>query len=161
MHFDRGVGGRLNAPDGSFGTVYLAQTSRGAFAETFLRQPGRTLVPTSMIAAKAHAIVRTARALRGVQLHGNGLARLGCTAEVCHGPPPYNLGQAWSLALHNHPAHPDGIEYRARHDDDELCYAMFDRSQDALIVHRSEPDLDKDWIYELFDYYGVGLSPTP
>ena len=159
IHFDKSTGGRLNAPDGSYGVLYLANTARGAFAETFLRQPGRTLLPPDMIASKALAIMRATQVLRVVRLHGNGLARLGCTAEVTHGGLPYDLPQAWSRALHAHPSRPNGIEYHARHDDDELCYAIFDDEHVGLPVEQQEPNLNQDWFYELFDYYGVGLAP--
>ena len=40
MFFDRGRGGRWNAPDGGYGVLYVAADLRGAFAETFLREPG-------------------------------------------------------------------------------------------------------------------------
>lgn len=52
IHFDRGRNGRLNAPDGAYGVLYVAQQLRGAFAETFLREPGRTLLPIDRSAAK-------------------------------------------------------------------------------------------------------------
>ena len=38
-YFDRSRIGRLNPPDGSYGVLYPAQDLRGAFAETFLRNP--------------------------------------------------------------------------------------------------------------------------
>lgn len=37
--------GRFNSPDATFGVMYLAEAREGAFAETFLREPGRTYVP--------------------------------------------------------------------------------------------------------------------
>ena len=40
VHFDRSGLSRLNAPDGKYGVLYAAQDIRGAFAETFLRNPG-------------------------------------------------------------------------------------------------------------------------
>ena len=43
IYFDRSKRGRLNAPDSSYGVLYAAAETRGAFAETFLREPGRTL----------------------------------------------------------------------------------------------------------------------
>jgi RES domain len=41
IFFDSGPSGRLNAPDGSYGVLYCAKEPSGAFAETFLRSPGR------------------------------------------------------------------------------------------------------------------------
>jgi hypothetical protein len=44
IFFDRSRDGRLNAPDGSYGVLYVARGTEGAFAETFLRRPGLTLI---------------------------------------------------------------------------------------------------------------------
>jgi hypothetical protein len=53
----------------------------------------------------------------------------------------------------------DGIAYRARHDDNEICYALFDRSKPAMAeVDRDEVLLDADWFYDLLNYYSVGLA---
>ena len=49
LHYDRGRGGRLNAPDGSYGILYLALSPAGAFAETFLRTPGLTLLDPLLV----------------------------------------------------------------------------------------------------------------
>ena len=52
MHFDLSRSGRLNAPDRGYGVLYAAADLRGAFAETFLRTPGRTLLPLDLIRRK-------------------------------------------------------------------------------------------------------------
>ncbi len=88
VFFDRSRFGRFNAPDGSYGVLYVAATAEGAFAETFLREPGRTLLPTDLLASRAYVVLRTTRPLVLVRLGGAGLARLGSTAEVVHGGPP-------------------------------------------------------------------------
>lgn len=59
MFFDLGQGGRLNAPDGAYGVLYAAADAHGAFADTFLRQPGRQQIPDDLLAAKrVHACAR-------------------------------------------------------------------------------------------------------
>ena len=55
IFFDRSRKGRMNAPDGACGVLYAAQGIRGAFAETFLRTPGRKLLPLDLIREKARA----------------------------------------------------------------------------------------------------------
>jgi hypothetical protein len=159
IHFDRGRGGRLNAPDGSYGVLYLALSPAGAFAETFLRTPGRTLLEPGLIAAKAHVEVALTRDAEAIELHGPGAAVLGATAELTHGLLPYDLPQAWSRALHGHPTAADGLAYRARHNDDEICLAVFDRAADAMQVVRQHVNLDADWFYDLMEIYGVGIAP--
>jgi hypothetical protein len=157
VFFDRNLGGRLNAPDGSYGVLYAAQSPAGAFAETFLREPGRTLLALDLLASKAYARLRVLRPLVLIKLGGPGLARLGATAEVTHGGLPYDIPQAWSATLHSHPAKVDGIAYYARHDDEELCYALFDHAPEPVEMAEHVTDLDADWFWRLAERYRVGL----
>jgi hypothetical protein len=160
IYFDRGREGRLNAPDDAYGVLYVAKAPQGAFAETFLRTPGLTQLPTDLLARKAYAKLKVLRPLRLVRLAGPGLARLGATAQVVHGGKPYDTPQAWSGALHAHPGAYDGIAYNARHDDEALCYAIFERAADGLQEVHRETDLDQDWVWDLAEPYGVGLPPA-
>ena len=160
IFFDRSLDGRLNAPDGAYGVLYVAKTEAGAFAETFLRQPGRTLIPTDFLALKAYARLRVLRPLTLIKFSGPGLGRLGATAEVGHGGKPYDASQAWSKALKAHPADADGIAYTARHDDEELCYALFDGRADPVAAIDRVTDLDQDWFWRIAEPYGLGIAPS-
>ena len=159
VFFDRGLDGRLNAPDGSYGVLYTARTLAGAFAETFLRTPGATVIPIDLLAAKAYARLSVLRPLSLIKFSGPGLARLGATAEVVHGPKPYDTPQGWSKALKAHPARADGIAYTARHDDEALCYALFDGGGDIVMEIDRQTELDQDWFWRVAEPYGVGLAP--
>jgi hypothetical protein len=159
IHFDRSRDGRFNAPDASYGVLYTAKDARGAFAETFLREPGRALIPPDLLARKAYVRLRVAHPLVLIKLGGLGLARLGATAEVVHGGLPYDAPQAWSAALRSHPLRPSGIAYYARHDDEALCYAIYDHAAAAIMEEHREPQLDLDWFWDLAEPYGVGLAP--
>jgi hypothetical protein len=77
VYFDRSLKGRLNAPDGSFGVLYTAAQLRGAFAETFLRDPSRTTIPLDLLNRKARVRLRATRDLKLIKLAGIGLGRLG------------------------------------------------------------------------------------
>jgi hypothetical protein len=159
IYFDRGRDGRLNAPDDRYGVLYAAKAVQGAFAETFLRNPGLTQLPTDLLAKKAYVTLKLLRPLKLVKMAGPGLARIGATAQVVHGGKPYDSPQAWSGALHQHPATYDGIAYNARHDDEALCYAIFERAAGALREEARETDLDQDWFWDVAEPYGVGLPP--
>lgn len=159
IFFDRSTLGRFNAPDGSYGVLYAAKEVAGAFAETFLRTPGRTLVDPDLLRRKAYVRICTTTTLTFVRLAGPGLARLGATAEVVHGGLPYDVPQAWSQALARHPIRADGVAYHARHDDTELCYALYERASDAIVEAERQHDLDRDWFWRLADRYRVGLVP--
>ena len=54
---------------------------------------------------------------------------------------------------------PDGIAYLARHDDTEVCYAIFGRDKQCVEAISVERDLNKNEFFELCSHYGVGLAP--
>lgn len=159
IHFGRAGTGRLDAPDGSYGVLYAALEPRGAFAKTFLRVPGRTLLATDLLARRAYSILELTTSLRLVRLAGHGLARVGATAQVTHGGLPYDVSQAWSAALRAHPERFDGIAYHARHDDEAMCCALFDTAAPAIREVSRMLELDQDWFWEIAEPYGVGLAP--
>ena len=159
IYFYRGQDGRLNAPSHTYGVLYAAKTAHGAFAETFLRNPGRTLLPTDLLTSKAYVTIEVLRPMKLVRMAGPGLARIGATAQVVHGGKPYHGPQAWSEALYRHPGNFDGIAYNARHDDEALCYAIFERASAALREASRETNLDRDWFWDIAETYGVGLAP--
>ncbi|WP_245286599.1 RES family NAD+ phosphorylase [Bradyrhizobium sp. ARR65] len=159
VFFDPSRLGRLNAPDGSYRVLYAAREPYGAFAETFLRNPGRTLIDTSLLRRKAYVRLEVTSDLRLIRLAGPSLAILGATAEVVHGGLPYDVPQAWSKALFEHRFRPDGIAYYGRHDDEGLCYAIFDRARASIREIQRELNLDQDWFWQLARRYRVGLAP--
>jgi hypothetical protein len=160
IYFDPGLSGRLNAPDGSYGVLYCAEETSGAFAETFLRTPGRRLIDTDFLSRKAYVRLRVRSELTLIKLAGPGLAILGATAEVVHGGLPYDAPQAWSKTLFGHPVNADGIAYYARHDDEALCYAVFDRASASITEMGRETNLDQDWFWQLALKYKVGIAPS-
>ena len=160
VHFDRSRDGRFNARDATFGVLYLAEAREGAFAETFLREPGRTYVALDLLKSKAYVRFRLTRSVTLIQFTGAGLARLGATAEVCHRGQPYECSQAWSSLLHGHPLRADGILYTARHDDQAILIALFERARDSLAETERLLDLDQDWFWQLAENYGVGIPPA-
>ena len=159
IFFDRGLAGRLNAPDESYGVLYAARKLAGAFAETFLRNPASTQIPLDLLSRKAYARLKVIGTLSILQLAGPGLARVGATAEVTHSGLPYHVPQSWSAAIHGLAQNFDGIAYHARHDDNEVCYALFDRAADRVLEESRIVDLDDNWFWETAGAYHVGLAP--
>jgi len=160
LYFDRSRDGRLNAPDATYGVLYVAKRSEGAFAETFLRSPGRTLIDADLLTRKAYVRLQVGSDLSLIKLAGAGLSVLGATAEIVHSGLPYDTSQIWSKVLSQHPVNADGIAYYARHDDEELCYALFDRCKDRLLEAEKISDLDQEWFWRLAGRYKVGLAPS-
>jgi hypothetical protein len=142
-----------------FRVCYLGEQAFVAFAETLLRAPGTSVVESVDVESRSMARVRVERDLRLVALHGSGLARVGATASVVMGA--YAVCRQWALALHAHPERPDGIRYRARHDDDGFAVALFDRAADAVTERDTHGLLAAEGAEELaawMDRYGVGLA---
>lgn len=133
-------GGRFDAPNGEFGTLYVAEHLKGAFVETALRRANR-IVARPFVEQKAWSVLRPMRELTLVQLHGDGLIHFGVTSDICAGD-DYGPSQALALALYKKfPL--DGIVYRARHNNDEICYALNDRVLPAQL-HVVETSLFAD-----------------
>jgi hypothetical protein len=79
---------------------------------------------------------------------------------VIDGGLPYDAQQSWSKASRDQPSRPDGIAYRARHDDDAICVALYDHTFDSLEeVSRQLDLLKQDWFLELMDACSVGVAP--
>lgn len=159
IYYDCSLRGRFNAPDGTYGVLYAAHRPHGAFAESFLRTSGRRVVDTGLMARKGYTMLKVQRRLKMVHFDGRWLARIGATAAVAHGDPPYESAQAWSKALRGHPSAPNGIIYTARHDPGERCYALFEGPAASLAEVSRDTNLDADWFWQLADHYGVGLAP--
>jgi len=153
-----GPHGRFDAGAAEFRVCYVALSPAAAFAETFLRNPGRRMLDRTFLGSRALTALTNRRPLSLVRLHGPGLAHVGATAEVTHGP-AYELAREWSLALWAHPAQPDGILYNSRHDDDELCAALFDRASEAIGHVRSERLLSSLLLRGLLTRYRVRFDP--
>lgn len=159
IFFDRSRSGRFGSPNGRYGVLYAAMTEAGAFAETFLRTPGRTLIDPAFLRKKAYARLTVGTPLRLVRLCGPAMAKIGATAEVAHGGLPYDVPQIWSESIEAHPIRSDGIAFHARHDDAELCCAIFDRVAASIVEEKRIVDLDQDWFWSLAARYGVGFAP--
>jgi hypothetical protein len=112
-----------------------------------------------LLRRKAYVRLEITADLKLIRFAGPSLAILGATAEVVHGGLPYDAPQAWSKALFEHPLRPNGIAYYARHDDEALCYAIFDRARSTVREIDRETNLDQDWFWQLARRYKVGVAP--
>jgi len=111
--------------------MYLGHDEHCAFIETFGQSTGESLVTVAALRARLLAEVEVTRELRLIDLaDSGGLARIGADGRLLDGS--HKISQRWSFALKNHPANPDGILYRARHDPARMSYALFDNAAGAL-----------------------------
>jgi hypothetical protein len=123
---------RFDPPTRAFRVLYAATDAHGAFIETLGHQTGIRLVTTSALQSRGLAVLRSRSPLRLVDLTGAGLAQIGADERLCAGD--YTVAQRWSLTLFRHPARPDGIYYRSRHDPSRTCAAIFHRAARKVTV---------------------------
>ena len=150
---------RWDAPDAAYGVCYMARAGHIAFAETLLRDLILDVVHEGELAIRSLTLLRVLSPLRLVTMHGRALRAHGADASVVHGP--YTTTWAWSAAIHDHPGAPDGIYYRARHDDSGYSVALFQRAGHKVEPAGSTRLLDPAFAPTLarwLDGYEVGLT---
>jgi hypothetical protein len=124
-------GYRFDAPAGEFRMLYAAERLEGAFVETVLRK-GNRIVARAYVNLRQWTIMRTLRDLKLLKLFDTGLVFHAVTGDICTGD-NYGESQAFAAAVHAKYPDIDGIAYRARHNNGEICYALFDRVQPSQL----------------------------
>jgi hypothetical protein len=125
---------RFDSATGTFGVLYAAEQFEGAFVETMLRNPQLTFVSQNYVTLRGVTELASSRDLRLVDMHGRGLSRIGTTNAISTGP--YAPCWAWSDYLYSHRDRPDGMAYASRHNPQQICYAIFERSDLSLTPGR-------------------------
>lgn len=158
IYFGKADQHRFDDPLGKFGVCYAARSFEGAFVECFLREVGATALSRARVEGRMATSLVAARPLKLVQMHSEGLARVGATSLVASGP--YSLSRPWARQLYKHPSRPDGLVYRSRHGDHLFSVALFDRAA-SVMARLSEMPLrcEKSPTLDLLEKYGVGLLP--
>jgi hypothetical protein len=124
IYFGNAARHRFDAPDGSYGVLYTGRDPYCAFIETFGRPAGSRIITTAALIERALTEMQAVRPLRLIDLTGSGsLVRLGADARLFSGA--YETSRLWSKALHDHPAHPDGLLYPSRLDPARQSVALF------------------------------------
>jgi RES domain len=159
--------GRFDSAAGTFRVCYLAESFRGAFAESLLR---RATLPDPVtdvravaardIGARAWAQTANNRALALADLRGGaGLSALGVTGAITMGD-AHVTARAISDKIHALDARFDGIHFRARFDPDECVVALFDRAAGALAPVTEVTPLmaDLGQLGGLLDHYRLAID---
>jgi hypothetical protein len=151
---------RFDSLSGKFGVLYVGLGMAGALVETLLRNPARRMVDYTDIASRSVTLIHSGRDLSLVRLHGTGLQQLGCDNAISTGP--YENCGAWADALWAHGSKPDGIAYQSRHDPGEICVALFERPDLALVPEPSTDLLDVlPTVANVLSSYGKSICIPP
>lgn len=117
---------RFDAPAGQYRVLYAAQRLEGAFVETVLRRPGNRIVKRAFVDERMWTPLRLQRAFVLAKIMDEGLLYHGVDASIS-ATDDYGPSRALALALHDDYSGLDGLAYRSRHNNGEICYALFDR----------------------------------
>jgi hypothetical protein len=126
---------RRRVPANRFGILYLGSTLKVCFLEAVLRDKRDTVIGDYPLAEAelrglTMASIEPMRALRVLDLRGDGPVRMGIPSDVVRGA-RQTQARAWSVAFHEHPADIDGILYPSRLNG-EHNLAVYDRAVPAL-----------------------------
>jgi hypothetical protein len=116
---------RFDAPAGEYRTLYGAAELTGAFVETVLRR-ARRIIARPFVEQRQWTVLGAQRDLILAKLFDEGLIHHGVTADISTGD-DYSASQRFAADLHAAFPNLDGIAYRARHNNGQICYALFDR----------------------------------
>jgi hypothetical protein len=116
---------RFDARAGEYRTFYCAEQLTGAFVETVLRR-ARRIIGRPFVDERGWTLLACKRELRLAKVYDEGLIHHGVTADICAGD-DYSTSQRFACDLHAAFKNVDGIAYRARHNNGQICYAVFDR----------------------------------
>lgn len=125
---------RFEDPEGVYGVLYVGRDVQCAFIETFgdtRSLTGELEIARGDVAQRCLALIGNVRPLHVVDLTGAGLAQIGADARLTAGG-DYALTQRWGRKIFDHPQRPDGVLYRARHDQSRLSLAVFSRASSAV-----------------------------
>jgi hypothetical protein len=159
IFFGKTGSNRFNSPDASFGVLYLGMDEHCAFIETFGSPTGIAAASGAMLEERHLAEITILQPLKLIDLSSSGgLARLGADARLLSGS--HSIAQRWSAALRNHPVHPHGIIYPARHDPAKNACVIFDCSATVFrVVSRGSlmSIQNKGLLSAILNDYGFGL----
>lgn len=131
---------RRRKAENRFGVLYLGASLTVCFLEAILRDQRNGAVSDypideSELHVRKYATVEVTNPLSLVRLRGNGPVKMGIPSDVT-GASRQSLSRAWSLALHEHPAKPDGILYASRLNG-ETNIAVYDRAISKLYIQET------------------------
>lgn len=152
---------RFDAPAGEYRALYAAKALTGAFVETVLRSNRRIIAP-DFINRRQWTHLKVGRSLRLAKIMDEGLRWHGVDAGICS-VDTYEESRRFALALYDAFPELDGIAYRARHNNAEICFALFDRvaSTDLVAAGTFPFELHRPTIDAIIRGHGAAWDTSP
>lgn len=152
---------RFDAPGGEYRILYCAEALEGAFIETVLRKPGR-IVRRDFVEERAWSTLEVLRPLRLAKLYDEGLHWHGLEAGDI-AMDDYAPCRRLALDLVQDPSLLDGLAYRSRFNNGQICFALFDRVAPWDLRSRP-PELFEEHaarIDQMMALYGAVFDTSP
>lgn len=152
---------RFDAPAGEYGILYAARRLEGAFVETLLRRPAGRIVRRDYIEERQWTPLRLERPVILAKIMDEGLLFHGVDASVSASD-DYAPSRVLALDLYNDFPSIDGLAYRSRHNNGEICYALFDRvlSSDMVELPSHLFENNRTRVDELVRLHGAVLDTS-
>ncbi len=152
---------RFDAPGGEYRVLYAAAELPGAYVETVLRHPFR-IMRRREADERAASRLQAQRPLHLAKVMDEGLQWHGVHAGEISVD---NYGPSRQLALDFYTAFPtlDGLVYRSRYDNGQVCFALFDRVDPGDLVPMARLEFDKApaVVDDLMRLYGAVFDTSP
>jgi hypothetical protein len=117
---------RFDAPSGEYRVLYAAARLEGAFVESILRRPAGRILRRAFVEERMWTPLRLERSLTLAKVLDEGLQFHRVDASVSASE-DYAGSRALALALYTDFPNLDGLAYRSRFNNGEICFAIFDR----------------------------------
>lgn len=131
-------------PTSPFRACYCATSLQAAVAETVLHDEepidGCFEIAFKEISARYVVEFKPSK-LKIANLTGVSLKTLGGNGALSS-MLPYDIPQAWSRAVYDHPDGVDGFQYMSRHVNTDIAVVLFDRAQKKLVATKYTSLLD-------------------
>jgi hypothetical protein len=151
---------RFDAPGGEYRVLYGARELPGAFVETVLRKPGRVMRRT-VVNDRAWSRLQVLRPLRVAKLHDEGLHWHGVDGgdlSIDNYAPSRQLALDLYLAFSDL----DGLSYRSRYDNGQICFALFNRVAVVELnrLHTQEFETVPAVVDQMMTLYGAAFDTS-
>jgi hypothetical protein len=143
-----------------FGVLYVGSTLKVCFLEAILRDErngavGDYPIDETELRVRHYAEIEITAPFTVIDLRGDGPVRMGIPTDVVRAS-SQTLSRAWSAAIYEHPAAPDGIIYPSRLNG-ETNLAIYDRGISKLRATTVAPLLGAAGLARVLDDFHVAL----
>jgi RES domain len=147
---------RFDAPRSEYRTLYAAERLEGAFVESVLRRPAGRILRRGYVEERVWTPLRLVRTARLAKLLDEGLQFHRVDASVS-AVDDYAEARSLALALYTDFPKLDGLTYRSRFNNGEICFAFFDRllPTDLMAMPQQRFDAHPERVDELMALHGA------